>query len=155
MGDRKLKFGEIAETLKISEGSVFRILCESLGMRKLFSKWVPRLLKESERCLEQKKCSMILKTRAGKMLVLQVENYDRSSTDTTLNVSLSILIDSVGPKLRRNTGQYCTERNSSKNCIRLCRLNLAQSRNEILSNFIVVFKQIIEMQIILLECFRF
>ena len=49
----------MADTLKISEDSVFIILHESLGMRKLFSKWVPRLLtpdqkqqrvKHSERC---------------------------------------------------------------------------------------------------------
>ena len=37
-GDRKLKLREIADTLKISEGSVFTILHKSLGMRKLFSK---------------------------------------------------------------------------------------------------------------------
>ena len=51
---------EIADTLTISEGSVFTILHESLGMRKLLSKWVPRLLtldqkqrvEDSERCLE-------------------------------------------------------------------------------------------------------
>ena len=45
--------------LKISEGGVFTILHESLEMRKLFSKWVPRLLtpnqkqqrdEDSERC---------------------------------------------------------------------------------------------------------
>ena len=36
-GDRKLKLGEIADTLKISEGGVFTILHESLGMRKLLS----------------------------------------------------------------------------------------------------------------------
>ena len=52
---------EIADTLKISEGSVFTILHESLGMRDLFSKWVLRLLtpdqkkqrvEDSERCLK-------------------------------------------------------------------------------------------------------
>ena len=52
---------EIGGTLKISDGSVFTILHESLGMHKLFSKWVPRLLtpdqkqqrgEDSERCLE-------------------------------------------------------------------------------------------------------
>ena len=42
LGDRKLKLREIADTLKISEGSVFTILHESLGMRKLFSKWMSR-----------------------------------------------------------------------------------------------------------------
>ena len=44
LGDRKLKLREIADTLNISEGSVFTILHESLGMRKLFSNWVPRFL---------------------------------------------------------------------------------------------------------------
>ena len=34
LGDLKLKLREIADTLKISEGSVFTILHESLGMRK-------------------------------------------------------------------------------------------------------------------------
>ena len=36
LGDRKLKLREIADTLKILEGSVFTILHESLGLRKLF-----------------------------------------------------------------------------------------------------------------------
>ena len=35
LGDRKLKLREIADTFKISESSVFTILRESLGMRKL------------------------------------------------------------------------------------------------------------------------
>ena len=61
MYDRKLKFREIVDTLKMSEDSVFTILHESLGMHELFSKWVPRLLtpdqkqqrvEVSERCLE-------------------------------------------------------------------------------------------------------
>ena len=38
--DHKLKLHEIAEELKISEGSVFTILYEHLSMRKLCSKWV-------------------------------------------------------------------------------------------------------------------
>ena len=59
--DHKLKLREIADTLKISEGSVFTILHEHLSMRKLCSKWVPRLFTvdqkqkrfdDSERCLE-------------------------------------------------------------------------------------------------------
>ena len=44
LSDRQLKLREIADTLKISKGSLFTILDESLGMRKLFSKWVLRLL---------------------------------------------------------------------------------------------------------------
>ena len=61
LSDRKVKLCEIAEALKISEGSVFTILHEHLIFRKLFSKWVPRVLTvdqkqqridDSERCLE-------------------------------------------------------------------------------------------------------
>ena len=61
LADRKLKSYKIADTLKISEGSVFTILHEYLSMRKLCSKWVPRLLtvnqkqkgaENLERCLE-------------------------------------------------------------------------------------------------------
>ena len=44
LADRKLKLHEIAEELKISEGSVFTILHEHLSMRKLYSKWVLHLL---------------------------------------------------------------------------------------------------------------
>ena len=52
---------ETVDTLKISEDSVFTILHESLRMRKLFSKWLPRLItpdqkqqrvEDSESCLE-------------------------------------------------------------------------------------------------------
>uniref|UniRef100_A0A1B0G5T2 Uncharacterized protein n=1 Tax=Glossina morsitans morsitans TaxID=37546 RepID=A0A1B0G5T2_GLOMM len=59
--DRKVKLREIADTLRISEGSVFTILHEHLAMRKLCSKWVPRLLtfdqkrqrvRDSEYCLK-------------------------------------------------------------------------------------------------------
>ncbi|XP_070851493.1 histone-lysine N-methyltransferase SETMAR-like [Drosophila suzukii] len=44
LADRKLKLKEIADASKISEGSVFTILHEHLDLRKLCSKWVPRLL---------------------------------------------------------------------------------------------------------------
>ena len=59
--NRRLKLREIADTLKISYGSVNAILHEHLSMRKLLSKWVRRLLTvdqkrqrvvDSERCLE-------------------------------------------------------------------------------------------------------
>ena len=40
--NRKLKLREIADTLKISYGSVYAILHEHLSMRKLLSKWVSR-----------------------------------------------------------------------------------------------------------------
>ena len=60
--ERKFIFSIVSlHTLKISEGSAFTIFHEFLGMRKLFSKWVPRLatpdqkqqrVEDSERCLE-------------------------------------------------------------------------------------------------------
>ena len=61
LGDRKLKLHDIADALKISEGSVLTILHESLEICKLFLAWVPRLLtpdqkqqrvEDSERCFE-------------------------------------------------------------------------------------------------------
>ena len=44
MDDRKLKVREIAKMVNISTGSASTILNEKLGMKKMFSKWVPRLL---------------------------------------------------------------------------------------------------------------
>ena len=44
MNDRKWKVHELADIGKISDGSVFSILHEHLGMRKLCAKWVPREL---------------------------------------------------------------------------------------------------------------
>ena len=61
LSDRKVKFQEIADILKISKGTVFKVLHENLSMKKLYSKWVPRLLTveqkeqrihDSERCLK-------------------------------------------------------------------------------------------------------
>lgn len=59
--NRKVKLQEIADTINISKERVGFILHEHLSMRKLFSKWVPRLLTvdqkqqrvdDSEECLE-------------------------------------------------------------------------------------------------------
>ena len=44
LADRKLKLREIADTLRILEGSVCTILHENISTRKLCSKWVPRFL---------------------------------------------------------------------------------------------------------------
>ena len=66
LADCKLKLHEIAEELKISEGSVFTILHEHLSMRKLCSKWVLCLLtidqkqqcmNDSEHCLQLFQCN--------------------------------------------------------------------------------------------------
>lgn len=61
VSNRKVKLQEIADTLKLSKGSVFTIIHEHLLMKKLFAKWVPRSLTfdqkqqridDSESCLE-------------------------------------------------------------------------------------------------------
>jgi len=49
MNDRKVKVREIAEMVNISTGSVCTILHEKLGMKKVFSKWVPRVLKMEQK----------------------------------------------------------------------------------------------------------
>ena len=57
-----MKLHEIADTLKVSEGSVFTILHESVGMSKLFSKWVPRLftLNQKQKRVEDSECCLEL-----------------------------------------------------------------------------------------------
>ena len=66
LANHKLKLCGIAEEVKISEGSVFTILHEHLSMRKLCSKWLPRLLTvnkrqqcidNTERCLQLFQCN--------------------------------------------------------------------------------------------------
>ena len=44
LADRRVKVREIADMVLISKDSVYRILTEELGMRKLCARWVPRLL---------------------------------------------------------------------------------------------------------------
>ena len=65
LANSKLKSYEIAEELKISEGSEFTILHEHLSLRKLFSKWVLHLftvdqkqqhIDDSECCLQLFQC---------------------------------------------------------------------------------------------------
>ena len=53
LADCKWKLSEIAEELKISEGSVFTILHVHLSMRKLCSKWVVHLLSQSKTTTRQ------------------------------------------------------------------------------------------------------
>jgi len=62
LDDRRMKVREIAETIGISKERVGYILHEELDMKKLYARWVPRLLtadqkrtrmKISEQCLER------------------------------------------------------------------------------------------------------
>ena len=59
MDDRKLKVREIAKMVNISTGSASTILNENLGMKKVFSKWVPHLLtmeQKQQRVDDSKSC---------------------------------------------------------------------------------------------------
>lgn len=47
--DRRVKISEVAEILKISYKSVWNILHEHLGMKKLCARWVPRFLTEEQK----------------------------------------------------------------------------------------------------------
>ena len=73
LDDRKLKLREIVDTLKISECSVFTILHEFLGMRKFFSKWVPRLLtlEQKQQRFEDPECCLELFKRGKKNFLRQ------------------------------------------------------------------------------------
>ena len=44
LDDRRLKVREIVEAIGISHGSVVSILKDHLGMKKLSTRWVPRML---------------------------------------------------------------------------------------------------------------
>ena len=60
--DRELKLHEIAEELKISDGRVFTILHDRLSMKKLCSRWVPRLLtvNQKQQHIDNSECCLQL-----------------------------------------------------------------------------------------------
>ena len=63
MNDRKWKVHELADIVKISDGSFFTILYEHLGVRKLCAKWVPRELtvdQNQQRIDASKECLALL-----------------------------------------------------------------------------------------------
>ena len=47
--DRRLKLRQIAHDMGISKSSVYKILKENLGMRKICARWVPRLLTDANK----------------------------------------------------------------------------------------------------------
>lgn len=71
MGNRKVKMREIADILKMSEGSVFTTIHEHLSLRKLFSKWVPRVLtpeQKQQRIEDSKSCLAIFQRHKSEFL---------------------------------------------------------------------------------------
>ena len=59
--DRRIKLEEIMNALHISHGSVSTILHDSLGMRKLIARWVPKSLSDEQMATRASVCSALLK----------------------------------------------------------------------------------------------
>ena len=60
MNGRKLRVHELADIENISDGCVFIILHEHLGMRKLCAKWLPRDDQKQQRIDASEKCLALL-----------------------------------------------------------------------------------------------
>ena len=59
--DRRIQVEVIAQALGISHGSVSTILHDSLGMRKLTARWVPKSLSDEQMATRASVCSALLK----------------------------------------------------------------------------------------------
>ena len=59
--DRRIQVEKIAQALGISHGSVSTMLHDSLGMRKLTARWVPKSLSDEQMATRASVCSTLLK----------------------------------------------------------------------------------------------
>lgn len=69
--DRKLKLREISQIVNISHNTVFHIIHNDLGMRKLCARWVPRSLtidQKHERVTKSKECLAMFKRNKSEFL---------------------------------------------------------------------------------------
>lgn len=68
LSDREVKLQEIVDILKISKGTVFKIVHEHLRLIKILSKWVPRLLtvEQKQRRIVDSECCLELLRRDKK-----------------------------------------------------------------------------------------
>ena len=80
MDDRKLKVCEIAKMVNISTGKASTILNEKLGMKKVFSKWVPRFLtmEQKQRRVDDSESCLSLFTRNKQDLLRQYVTMDET-----------------------------------------------------------------------------
>jgi len=69
LDDRRMKMREIAETIGISKERVGYILHEELDMKKLYARWVPRLLTANQKRTRMKICEQCL------------ESFNKNKTD--------------------------------------------------------------------------
>ena len=88
--NRKLKLREIADTLKISYGSVYAILHEHLSMKKLLSKWMPRLL-----TVDQKRLRVVDSVRCLELFCRNKPNFLRRYVTMDLDPSLHFGVKAV------------------------------------------------------------
>ena len=54
LSDRRIKMREIVEATDISQGIVFSISQDKLGVKKILARWVPRLLSEENNDYDSK-----------------------------------------------------------------------------------------------------
>ena len=77
--DRRIQVEEIAQALGISHGSVSTILHDSLGMRKLTARWVPKSLSDEQMATRASVCSASLKRfRSKDDLLLHLVTVDET-----------------------------------------------------------------------------
>ena len=76
LADRKLKLREIADTLKISEGSVFTILHEDLSIRKLCSKCYLIVDQKQQRVDDPEHCLEMFKYNKNDFFMWYVTMYE-------------------------------------------------------------------------------
>ena len=90
----------------ISEGSVFTILHESLGMRKLFSKWVPRLntADQKQQRVENSEHYLVL-FKPGKKDFLK-QNDRQLSGEQRIVFCFSTIMRKVKPLTASSTWHY-------------------------------------------------
>lgn len=96
--DRRLTCDEIAYELGISHGSVYKILTQHLGMRKISARWVPHMLSKNEKDRRMDNCRQLLR------------RYD-SEQDSMLNRIVAIdetWIRSFEPELKRQSSEWHT-----------------------------------------------
>ena len=67
---------EIAQTLGISHGSVSAILHDSLSMRKLTARWIPKSLSDQQMSTRASVCSALLKHFRSKDDFVWVHYYE-------------------------------------------------------------------------------
>ena len=77
--DRQIQKEEIAQALGISHGSVSTILHDRLGMRKLTSRWVPKILSNEQMATRASVCSALLERfRSKDDFVLHLVTVDET-----------------------------------------------------------------------------